>query len=176
MSGFTTTGATLLTDIEAQPDAVLLWRSLSQWLGGVGIVVLVVAIAPATGLAAAPSLLRRGLRRDRRPPDASGSPIPRRSSAAIYLTLTRGLALRRTWIAGMSPWEALNHTLTTVATGGFSTRNASIAGFDSLAIEIVAIVFIVAGGHQLRLLLARAAASATGSGRSSPRYAPSSSC
>jgi trk system potassium uptake protein TrkH len=144
MSGFTTTGATLLTDIEGQPDAVLLWRSLSQWLGGVGIVVLVVAIAPATGLAGHRVFYAEasGVTADRLTPRIADTA---KIIWAIYLTLS-GLGLAAYWIAGMSPWEALNHTLTTVATGGFSTRNASIAGFDSLAIEIVAIVFMVAGG------------------------------
>ena len=144
MSGFTTTGATLIADVERQADAVLLWRSLSQWLGGVGIVVLVVAIAPATGLAS-----QRVFHAELSGPTAERL-TPRIAQTAkiiwaIYLVLTF-LGFLGFWLAGMTPWEAINHGFTTVATGGFSTRTSSLAGFDSLAIELVAIVFMAAGG------------------------------
>jgi trk system potassium uptake protein TrkH len=108
VSGFTTTGATLLNDIEGQSQAVLVWRSLMQWLGGIGIVVLVVAIAPISG--------------------------PGIQKAFAYL------------VAGMGPFDAINHAMTTIATGGFSTRNASIGAFESDAIEVVAIIFMIVGG------------------------------
>ena len=144
MSGFTTTGATLLGDIEAQSDAILLWRSLSQWLGGVGIVVLVVAIAPATGLATQRVFHAElsGVTADRLTPRIAETA---KIIWAVYLVLT-ALGFVCFVIAGMGPWDAVNHVFTTVATGGFSTRTASIAGFDSLAIELVAIVFMAAGG------------------------------
>ena len=144
MSGFTTTGATLLTEIEAEPDAILLWRSISQWLGGVGIVVLVVAIAPATGLASQRVFYAEtsGVTTDRLTPRIADTA---KIIWGIYLTLT-ALAFGGYWIAGMTPWDAINHGFTTLATGGFSTKTASIAGFDSLAIELVAIVFMAAGG------------------------------
>jgi trk system potassium uptake protein TrkH len=144
MSGFTTTGATLLERVESQPDAILLWRSLSQWLGGVGIVVLVVAIAPATGLASQRVFYA----------ETSGVTTERLTARiadtakiiwGIYLSLT-GLGFAAYWLAGMSPWDAINHVFTTVATAGFSTRTASIAAFDSLAIELVAIVLMAAAG------------------------------
>jgi trk system potassium uptake protein TrkH len=144
MSGFTTTGATLLDSIEDEPDAVLLWRSLSQWIGGVGIVVLVVAIAPASGLAGQRVFYAEtsGVTADRLTPRIADTA---KIIWAVYLTLT-GLGFAAYWLAGMGPWEAVNHSLTTVATGGFSTRTQSIAAFDSLAIELVAIVFMAAGG------------------------------
>jgi trk system potassium uptake protein len=144
MSGFTTTGATLITDIEAQADAVLFWRSLGQWLGGVGIVVLVVAIAPATGLATQRVFYAEtsGVTADRLTPRISETA---KIIWSVYLALT-SLGFAAFWVAGMTPWEAVNHAFTTVATGGFSTRNGSIAAFDSLAIELVAIVLMAAGG------------------------------
>jgi trk system potassium uptake protein len=144
MSGFTTTGATLLEEIERQPHAILLWRSLMQWLGGVGIVVLVVAIAPATGLATQRVFYAEtpGVTAERLTPRIADTA---KIIWAVYLTLA-GLGFLAFFLAGMTPWEAINHILTTVATGGFSTRTASIAGFDSLAIELVAIVFMTAGG------------------------------
>ena len=143
MSGFSTTGATLLDDIEAQPDAVLLWRSMMQWLGGVGIVVLVVAIAPATGLATQRVFYAEtsGVTAERMTPRIADTA---KIIWAIYLTLT-ALGFAAYWLAGMTPWDAINHIFTSVATGGFSTRNASIGAFDSVAIELVAISFMVAG-------------------------------
>lgn len=142
MAGFTTTGATLINDIEAQPDAILLWRSLSQWLGGVGIVVLVVAIAPATGLATKLFAAETSRLTDRLTPRIADTA---KIIWGIYLVLTTGALVAYT-IAGMGLFDALNHGMTTVATGGFSTRNASLGAFDSTAIELVAIVFMLAGG------------------------------
>jgi trk system potassium uptake protein TrkH len=144
MSGFTTTGATLLADVEAQPDAVLLWRSLMQWIGGVGIVVLVVAIAPATGLASQRLFYAEmtGVTAERLTPRIAETA---KIIWGIYLTLT-GLGFAAYWLAGMGPFDGINHSLTTIATGGFSTRNGSLAAFDSLAIELVAIVFMTLGG------------------------------
>jgi trk system potassium uptake protein len=144
MSGFTTTGATLLDEVEPEPDAILLWRSLTQWLGGVGIVVLVVAVAPATGLATQRVFYAEtsGITQDRVTPRIAETA---KVIWGVYLALTlAGFAAY--WIAGMTPWEAVNHIFTTIATGGFSTRTASIGGFDSLPIELVAIAFMVAGG------------------------------
>ena len=143
MSGFTTTGATLLDRIEAQPDAVLLWRSMTQWLGGVGIVVLVVAIAPATGLATQRVFYAEtsGVTAERLTPRIADTA---KIIWGIYLTLT-ALGFTAYWVAGMTPWDAINHIFTSVSTGGFSTRTASIGAFDSLIIEVVAISFMVAG-------------------------------
>lgn len=142
MSGFTTTGATLLDDIEGQPDAILLWRSMSQWLGGVGIVVLVVAIAPATGLAMKLFAAETSRLTDRLTPRIADTA---KIIWGIYLVLT-GAALVAYVLVGMGGFDALNHAMTTVATGGFSTKNASMAAFDSTAVELVAIVFMLAGG------------------------------
>ena len=143
-SGFTTTGSTLLADIEAEPDGILLWRSLTQWLGGVGIVVLVVAIAPVSG----PGLQRAfyaetsGVTAERLTPRIVDTA---KIIGAIYLALSLGAAVAYA-LAGMGAFDAINHSMTTIATGGYSTHTASIAAFDSLAIELVAIVFMVLSG------------------------------
>jgi len=144
MSGFTTTGATLIETVEDQPDAILLWRSLSQWLGGVGIVVLVVAIAPATGLATQRVFYAEtsGVTAERLTPRIVDTA---KILWAIYLVLT-ALGFLAYLAAGMRPFDAINHIFTTLATGGFSTQGASIAAFDSLAVELVAIVFMALAG------------------------------
>jgi trk system potassium uptake protein TrkH len=143
-SGFTTTGATLIADIDAEPDAVLLWRSLTQWLGGVGIVVLVVAIAPVSG----PGVQRAfyaetsGVTAERLTPRIVDTA---KIIAAIYLGLSLAAAIGYL-LAGMDVFDAVNHSMTTIATGGYSTRTASIAAFDSLAIELVAIALMAIAG------------------------------
>jgi trk system potassium uptake protein len=144
MSGFTTTGATLLRKVEAEPDAILLWRSVMQWLGGVGIVVLVVAIAPATGLATQRVFYAEtsGVTAERLTPRIADTA---KILWGIYLALT-GLGFAAYLVAGMGAFDAINHIFTTLATGGFSTRTASIAAFDSLAVELVAIFFMTAAG------------------------------
>ena len=144
MSGFTGCGATLLDDVEAEPHAVLLWRSLMHWIGGVGIVLLVVAVAPATGLASQRLFFAE-----------SSSPTterltPRIADTAkiiwgVYLTLTVASCLAL-FAAGMRPFDAVNHAFAGIATGGFSTRTASIGAFDSLPIELVTIVVMALGG------------------------------
>ena len=149
MSGFTTTGATLLGRIEAEPHAILLWRSLTQWMGGVGIVVLVVAIAPATGMATNRVFYAEtsGMAAQRLTPRIADTA---KILWGIYVALTvAGFVAFAA--AGMGPFDAANHILTTIATGGFSTRTASIAAFDSLAIELVTIVFMVLGGINFAL-------------------------
>jgi trk system potassium uptake protein len=149
MSGFTTTGATLLGRLEAEPHAILLWRSITQWLGGVGIVVLVVAIAPATGMATQRLFFAElsGVTQDRLTPRIADTA---KILWGIYVALTAA-GFVAFLVAGMGPFDAINHILTTIATGGFSTRTASIAAFDSLAIELVTIVFMILGGVNFAL-------------------------
>ena len=147
MSGLTGCGATLLARPEAEPHAVLLWRSLSQGVGGVGIVLLVVAVAPAAGMASQRLFFAEG-----------SSPTierltPRIADTAkiiwvVYLSLT-ALGALAYLLAGMGPFDAINHAFTTVGAGGFSTRTESIAAFDSLAVELVALVFMLLAGVNL---------------------------
>lgn len=149
MSAFTTTGATTLDEIEPLSAGVLLWRSVMQWLGGLGIVMLFVAIAPAVGTGATRVLFAEvgGPAKERITPRISDTA---RVLWTVYLVLT-GSCLLAYWIAGMSAFDAVNHAMTTVATGGFSTRTASIGAFDSVAIELVSIVFMAAGGVSFAL-------------------------
>lgn len=144
VSGFTTTGATLLGDVEAQSRAVLLWRSVTQWLGGVGIVVLVVAIAPISGPGIQKAFYAEtsSVTSDRLTPRIIDTA---KIIAGIYLVLSVAAAVAYL-VAGMGFFDAVNHSMATISTGGFSTRTASIGAFDSAAIEIVAVAFMIVGG------------------------------
>lgn len=143
-SGFTTSGATLIGTLELEPDSVLLWRSLMQWLGGIGIVVLVVAIAPVSG----PGVQRAfyaetsGITAERLTPRIIDTA---KIIAAIYLSLSAAVAVAYA-VAGMGAFDAVNHAMTTIATAGFSTRTASIGAFDSVPIELVAMAGMILGG------------------------------
>ncbi|MSW52065.1 MAG: hypothetical protein F2817_14400, partial [Actinobacteria bacterium] len=143
-SGITTTGATALVEVDGQPNAVLLWRSLTHWIGGIGIVVLLVAIAPAAGGAARRVLLGETSRVQ----EETVAPQMRdtaRITALIYLTVT-GIALVALLLVGLSPWEAVNHAMSVASTGGFSTRTASAGGFESVSVEIALTVLMLASG------------------------------
>ena len=142
MSGITTTGATVIVGLEHAPPGILLWRAILQWLGGIGIIVMGVAILP---------LLRVGgmqlVRAESS--DLSEKILPRAAQVAsaigmIYLALTLVCATLY-YFAGMTPFEASAHAMTTIATGGYSTRDASIGAFGSPAIEYIAIVFMILG-------------------------------
>ena len=144
MSGLTTTGATILTEIGTVPRSLLLWRAMTHWFGGLGIVVLFVAVLPMLGVGS-----RRMYRIEAPGPTPEGV-HPRIQDTArvlwlIYcgLTLAETIALR---ICGMTWFDALCHTMATLATGGFSTLDSSVAGFDSSAIHLVIILFMILAG------------------------------
>lgn len=149
MSGFTTTGATLLSDIEAETPSILFWRSMTQWLGGIGIVVLFVAVAPAIGAGAARLLGAEvsGLTQTRLTPRIADTA---KALIVIYiaLSLAETIALL---VVGMPLYDAVVHTFTTVATGGFSPKTASIGFYDSIAVEAVIVFFMVASGLSFSL-------------------------
>lgn len=149
MSGFTTTGATLLSDIEAQTPSILFWRSMTHWLGGIGIVVLFVAVAPLLGVGAARLLGAEmsGLTQPRLTPRIADTA---KALVVIYLaiSLAETVALL---LAGMSLYDAVVHTFSTVATGGFSNKTASVGFYDSLAIEAIIGFFMVASGVSFSL-------------------------
>ncbi len=150
MSGFTTTGATILTDIESMPRGILFWRSLIQWLGGMGIVVLFVAVFPKLG-GGGYQLFRAevpGLSADRLLPRITETA---KALWALYFSLTLVLTVLLL-LGGMDLYDALNHGLTTMATGGYSTRNASIRAFNSPYIEGVITLFILVAGTNFALL------------------------
>jgi trk system potassium uptake protein len=144
MSGFTTTGATLLAEIEAETPSILFWRSMTQWLGGIGIVVLFVAVAPAIGAGAARLLGAEvsGLTHTRLTPRIADTA---KALLVVYLTLSAATTLALL-LAGMNLYDAVVHTFTTVATGGFSPKTASIGFYDSFAIEAVLIFFMTVSG------------------------------
>lgn len=141
VSGFTTTGATIVTDIEILPKGILFWRSFTHWIGGMGILVFTVAILPAMGIGGFQVFKAES------PGPITGRITPRINDTArilytTYITMTL-LEILLLVLAGMSLFEASVHTFGTVGTGGFSTRNISVGSFDNPAIHWIIGVFMV---------------------------------
>ncbi|MEE4261553.1 MAG: TrkH family potassium uptake protein [Desulfobacteraceae bacterium] len=149
VSGFTTTGASILTNIEVISQGLLFWRSLIQWLGGMGIIVLSVAILPFLGVGG------MQLYKAEVPSPVPDKLKPRiRDTAMILWKVYALISLAQTvllLLGGMSLYDALCHTFTTMPTGGFSTRNASIAHYDSVYFDCVFIVFMLLAGINFSL-------------------------
>lgn len=149
MSGFTTTGATILVRVEDLPHGLLFWRSLTHWLGGMGIIVLSLAILPMTGVAGT-QLYKAEI-----PGPTPDKIAPRvRQTAKTLWGVYVLLSVLETLLllgGGLNLHEALCQTFGTMATGGFSTRTASIAGFHSLYVEVVVIVFMLLAGMNFTL-------------------------
>ena len=150
MSGFTTTGATIIQDVEVIPHGLLFWRSLTQWIGGLGIVFFTVAVLPIFGvgevqLFAAEAI---GPTHNKLHPRVS---ISGRWIITVYVLITVlcAIALR---LCGVGIFDSINHALTTAATGGFSTKNASIAYFNSHSVEYVITFFMFLSGINYGLL------------------------
>ncbi len=144
VSGITTTGSTILTDIEALPRSILLWRSFTQWIGGMGIILFTIAILPLLGVGGM-QLFKAEV-----PGPVADKISPRLAVTArnlwmIYVGLT-ALEWLLLFLGGMPALDALDHSFTTLATGGFSPRNASIAAYDSHFIRVVIIVFMFLAG------------------------------
>lgn len=148
-SGFTTTGASVMTEIETAGRAILLWRSFTQWLGGMGIIVLFVALLPELGPGA------RFLYKLEVPGPTAEALHPRiHDTAAVLWKLYFGFTLAETLLlmmAGMSLYDAMTHTFSTLSTGGFSPRDASVAAFQSPAVDIIIIVFMILAGANFSL-------------------------
>ncbi len=143
MSGFTTTGATVFADVEALPHGVLFWRSMTHWIGGMGIIVLVIAVLPYLGVGGM-QLFRAEV-----PGPTHERLRPRITQTAkllwlVYFGLTALLTLLY-GLGGMSPFEAVNHSFSTMATGGFSTRNTSMMDMSGF-IQWVTILFMFLAG------------------------------
>ncbi len=150
MSGFTTTGSTILRDIEALPKGILFWRSLTQWQGGIGMIVFTVALMPIFGTGASqlfdaetPSITHERFR-------------PRVTQVAkrlwgvyVFLTLLLTLLL---WLGPMNLYDAVNHAMTCMSTGGYSTKNASIAYWNSPYIEYIIALFMCVGATNITLI------------------------
>ena len=149
VSGFTTTGASVLTNIEAVSKGLLLWRSLIQWLGGMGIIVLGIAILPFLGVGG------MQLYKAEVPTPVPDKLQPRIRDTAMILwkvyALITVLEVAALWAGGMSFYDAVNHALTTLPTGGFSTKNASVAQFDSLYFDLVISFFMLLAGINFSL-------------------------
>ncbi|QQX76994.1 MULTISPECIES: TrkH family potassium uptake protein [Aequorivita] len=150
MSGYTTTGASILTDIEIIPRGVLFWRSITHWIGGMGIIVLAIAILPLLGIGGMQLFAAEA-------PGPGGDKLhPRITDTAkrlwlIYVgyTLAETILLK---IAGMSFFDAINHSLATLSTGGFSTKNASVAYWnDNPVVQYIIIVFMFLAGSNFVL-------------------------
>jgi trk system potassium uptake protein len=143
-SGFTTTGATILTAIEALPSSLLFWRSLTHWLGGMGIVVLTVAILPVLGVGGLQLLKAEA------PGPTVDKITPRiRETAKVLWMIYLGMTVAQTILlrfGGMNYFDALTHTFGTLATGGFSPRNDSVGAYRSAYIDGVITVFMILAG------------------------------
>lgn len=141
-SALTTTGATVVVGLDSLPKSLLFYRQQLQWMGGMGIIVLAVAVLPMLGIGG------MQLYRTETPGPVKDTKLtPRITETAkalwyIYAALTIACAVAY-WIAGMSPFDAIAHSFSTVAIGGFSTHDASMGYFDSVAIEMVAVVFMI---------------------------------
>lgn len=144
VSGLTTTGASVLNDIEVVPKGILFWRSLTQWIGGMGIIVLTVAVFPLLGIGGVELFVAEA------PGPTSDKIHPRIKEVAkrlwlIYVGLTLSLMVLL-YLNGMDFYDAINHSFTTMATGGFSTKNASVAYFENPAIQYIIMFFMFMAG------------------------------
>ena len=149
MSGFTTTGATILVDIEGLPHGILFWRSLTQWLGGMGIIVLSIAILPFLGVGGM-QLFKAEV-----PGPTPDKLTPRVTQTAKILwgvyVLISAVETLLLMLGGMNLFESLCHTFGTMATGGFSIKNASIGHYNSAYVDYVIIFFMLAAGTNFSL-------------------------
>lgn len=150
LSGLTTTGATVISGIDSLPRSILFYRQQLQWLGGMGIVALAVAVLPMLGIGG-----MQLYRAESPGPVKDNKLVPRLAETAkalwyIYVALTLVCALAY-WVVGMDVFDAISHSFATVAIGGFSTHDASIGYFDSAAVELVAIVFMFIAGINFAL-------------------------
>ena len=142
MSGITTTGSTIISNIEIMPRGILFWRAILQWLGGIGIIVMAITLMPIMNVGGM-QLFKISNN------DSSEKILPKSKEIAlrlifIYTALTASCAITYK-IFGMNIFDSLTHSMTTIATGGFSNYNESIGYFDNISIEISAMVFIILG-------------------------------
>jgi len=142
MSGITTTGSTIITNLENSPKGILIWRAILQWLGGIGVIVMAITVLPLLNVGGM-QLFRM------ESSDTTEKILPRAREVTIiisiiYLTLTFACGIAY-WLVGMNIFDSIAHSMTTIATGGFSTYSNSIGYFQNPKIEIIAIIFIILG-------------------------------
>ena len=150
MSGFTTTGSTILDEIESLPKSILFWRSMTQWIGGMGIIVLTIAILPLLGIGGMELFVAEA------PGPTKDKIHPRIKETAkrlwiIYFSLT-ALETVVLMFFGLSFFDAINHSLTTTSTGGFSTKQESIAAFQNPFVEAVIVIFMFLAGTNFTMI------------------------
>ena len=153
MSGLTTTGSTVVTDLDHAPPGALLWRSMLQWFGGVGIVIMAIAVLPALRVGGMQLFQIEAW--DTTEKFIASAVQYSLALTGIYAFLTFVCFLMY-WAAGMPPWHAVNHALTTISTGGFSTRDASLGAFLTVGrapIDLVATVFMIIGSLPFGIFL-----------------------
>jgi len=150
VSGFTTTGSTILTDIEILPKGLLFWRSSTHWIGGIGIIIFALVILPNIGQVRA-VLVKNEFSNLAQHNFLQNTKQVFRVLIYVYLglTLLETIAL---WIAGMSFFDAICHSFATIATGGFSTKNLSVAYYNSPTIDVIVIIFMFLSGIHFGLL------------------------
>ena len=142
MSGITTTGSTIITNLDNAPKSILIWRAILQWLGGIGVIVMAVTILPLLNVGGMQLFkMESGETTEKILPKTSELTVV---LAIIYLTLTLSCGAAY-WLMGMNIFDSIAHSMTTIATGGFSTYNNSIGYFNNPKIEVVSIVFIILG-------------------------------
>jgi|TARA_B110000263_G_scaffold248833_1_gene264713 trk system potassium uptake protein TrkH len=142
MSGITTTGSTIIIDLDNAPKGILIWRAILQWLGGIGVIVMAITVLPLLNIGGMQLFKTEG-------PDATEKILPKAREVTItisiiYLSLTATCGLAY-WFFDMNVFDSVAHAMTTIATGGFSTYSNSIGHFQNPSIEIVAIIFIILG-------------------------------
>jgi trk system potassium uptake protein TrkH len=149
MSGFTTTGASILNNIEELPNSILFWRSLTQWMGGMGIIVLSLAVLPFLGVGGVQLFSAEvpGLTPDKMHPRVKET-AQRLWMIYVGFTVAEIILL---WLGGMTFFDAVNHSFTTMATGGYSTKLASVAYYTSPFIQYVIIIFMFIAGANFTL-------------------------
>lgn len=145
VSGYTTTGATVLSGLDDMPPSILFFRQETQWLGGIGVIVSAIALMPFLGVGG-----MQLMKAETPGPMKDEKLTPRVTQAAhklwgLYLSMT-GVCALLFWLGGMSFFDAISHSFSTVSTGGYSTHDASVAYFQSPVIELIAVAFMLLGG------------------------------
>ena len=151
MSGFTTTGLTVIADVEVLPRAVLFWRAVMHWVGGMGIILFSLAVLPMLNHAGGMQLFNAevtGITHDKLRPRISSTA---KSLWLVYISLT-GILCAMLWAGPMNFFDALCHSMSTLSTGGFSTKNASIAWWDSMYVDLTITAFMLIGGVNFALI------------------------
>ena len=143
MSGITTTGSTVITNLDSAPKSILIWRAILQWLGGIGVIVMAITILPLLNVGGMQLFKKDQMS------DAAEKILPKTREVTLLIsTIYMGLTLAcgvAYWSVGMNIFDSIAHSMTTIATGGFSTYSSSIGYFQNAKIEIVSIIFIILG-------------------------------